>query len=252
MAEVRALFSEMAVAHARPLRDFMIEVSLSSGEPAKEWLDVAAPAATSLRRAAEAVEMPELCAALEGFMAALELVAGERAIHREAKELLLGAYARLVELLPAAFALDGERGRREPIIVRSLLLQVPGVHKMTLDRIYTAGLNNLAMLTAAGPRDLAETTGIDLEVAGRIVERLQRYQRELAELDPGKDRARERAELEALVAALGRLHDEHERLASAWSHRRRSVARSCVTAPNASSARLSGRTPTRSRTTSTW
>jgi hypothetical protein len=217
MAEVRTLFSDMAVAHARPLRDFMIEVAFSGADPTKEWLDVAAPAATSLRRAAEAMEMPELCAALEGFTAALELVSGESAIHREARELLLGAYGKLIELLPAAFALEGERGRREPIIIRSLLLQVPGLHKVTLDKIYAAGLTSLVMLTAARPADLAETTGIDVALAGRIVERLQAYKRELAALDPTKDRAHERAALEAEVAALGRLHDDHEKLAAAWS-----------------------------------
>ena len=215
MAEVRALFAEMAAVHARPLRDFMIEVSW--GDPTREWLDIAVPAAMGLRRASDALEMPELGVALEGFSAALDLAAGEASIHREVKDLLAGAYTKLTELLPAAFALDGERGRREPIIVRALLLQVPGVRKVALDKIYAAGLVSLDMLYAAGPKDLAETTGLDLDLAARIHERLQRHRREAAALDPGRDRAAERAELATLVADLERAHDEHERAAASWS-----------------------------------
>lgn len=215
MAEVRALFIEMAAMHARPLRDFMIEVS--SGDPAREWLDVAAPATAGLRRACEALEMPELGAALDGFSAALELGAGEASIHREVKDLLLGAYGKLTELMPAAFALEGERGRREPIIVRSLLLQVPGVHQVALDKIYAAGLLTLEMLYAAGAKELAETTGLDVALCARIHDRLQRYRREVAEIDPGRDRAAERGELSALLGALMGAHAEHERVASGWS-----------------------------------
>lgn len=215
MAEVRALFTEMAVAHARPLRDFMIEVSW--GEPTREWLDVAIPASAALRRAADALEMPDLGVALDGFSAALELCAGEPAFGREGKDLLLGAYAKLAEMMPAAFALEGERGRREPIIVRSLLLQVPGVQKVSLDKIYAAGLTSLEMLYAAGPADLAETTGLDREVCARIHDRFQRYRQEVAGLDPGKDRAAERAELSARLIELSAAHEEHERLSRQWT-----------------------------------
>ncbi|MFT3764153.1 MAG: hypothetical protein QM820_01330 [Minicystis sp.] len=216
MAAVRALFSEMAVAHARPLRDFMIEVSW--GDPTREWLDIAGPASSALRRAAEALEMPDLGAALDGFAAALDLAAGEASLGKDAKDLLLGAYGKLVELMPAAFALEGERGRREPVIVRSLLLQVSGVQKVAIDKIYAAGLTSLEMLYAAGPRELAETTGLDVELTARIHDRFQRYRREEAQLDPGKDRAAERAELRALTGDLARAHDEHEALTRAWSN----------------------------------
>ena len=215
MDAVRSLFAEMAVDHARPLRDFMIEVSW--GDPTREWLEVANPATAALRRAAEALEMTDLCAAFDGFSAALELAAGEATIHREAKDLLIGAYAKLLEVMPGAFALEGERGRREPIIIRSLLLQVPGVQKVAIDRIYAAGLTSLSMFYMAGPWDMAQTTGLDGEVTARIHERFQRYRREIAELNPGGDRAAERAQLAAAIADLSRAHDEHERLSRAWT-----------------------------------
>ncbi len=215
MAEVRALFAGIAVAYARPLRDFMIE--LAWGEPTREWLDVAVPAALALRRAAAAVELPELDAALEGYGAALELAAGEAALDGGVREMIEGAYARLVEAMPGVFALEGERGRREPVIVRSLLLQVPGVRKVAIDKLYAAGINGLDVFYAARPRELAEATGLEEAVTAAICERFQRYKRELAELSPGKSRERERAELGALTAELHRHHEAHERAAAAWS-----------------------------------
>ncbi len=143
------------------------------------------------------MELPELDAALEGYGTALELAAGEPSIHREVREMLSATYAKLVEVMPSVFALDRERGRREPIIVRSLLLQVPGVHKVAIDKLYAAGINGLDVLYAARPRELAEATGLDEALATAICERFQRYRREVSELGPGKEREKERAELRA-------------------------------------------------------
>lgn len=215
MAEVRALFAGIAVAYARPLRDFMIEVAW--GEPTKEWIDVALPAALALRRAAMAVEMPEVDDALEGYATALELAAGEATLHGEAREMLSAAYGRLVAAMPHVFALDGERGRREPILVRSLLLQVPGVRQVAIDKLYAAGIHSLEVFYAARPRELSEATGLDEGLATAIWERFQRYRREVAALSPSKDRAKERAELGSLVAELRSHHEEHERAAAGWS-----------------------------------
>jgi hypothetical protein len=215
MTQVRALFAEMAVAHAQPLRDFMIEVAW--GEPSKEWLEVATPAVTGLRRASEALEMPELTGALDSVATALELAAGEASIDREVKEMVSGAYARLAEIMPAAFALDGERGQRESIIVRSLLQQVPGVRKVALDRIGAAGISSLSMFYAARARDLADATGLDEALASLIVEKFAAHRRAMAELSPGKDRSNERAELSSLVAELERVNAAYEEAARSWA-----------------------------------
>ncbi len=110
-----------------------------------------------------------------GFTAALELPARAKpTIGRDARDLLTGAYGRLVELMPAAFALSKERGRREPIIVRSLLLQVPGVQKVALDKICRGRPHTTWRCSTPPARaKLAETTGLDVEVTARIHDRFQ-------------------------------------------------------------------------------
>jgi hypothetical protein len=193
----------------------MIEVAW--GEPTREWLEVAVPATQALRSAASAVELPSVDKALEGYQTALELAMGEPTVTGEVRELLAGAYARLIEAMPTVFALEGELGRREPIIVRSLLLQVPGVKHVAIEKLYRAGINALEVLYTARAKDLAEATGLDVEIAAAICERFQRYRREVAELGPGKDRAKERAELTALAADLARQHEEHENAAGDWT-----------------------------------
>jgi hypothetical protein len=175
------------------------------------------PATQALRRAAAAVELPEVDAALEGYEKALELAMAEGSIHREVREVLATAYARLIDALPAVFALEGELLRREPIIVRSLLLQVPGVRHVAVQKLYRAGINALDVFYAARPRELAEATGLDEAVAGAICERFQRYKREVAEPSPSEGRAKERAELEALTESLAREHEAHEAAARSWA-----------------------------------
>jgi hypothetical protein len=81
---------------------------------------------------------------------------------------------------------------------------------------------------AARPRELAEATGLDLPVAEALCERFQRYRREVSDLSPGKDRAKERGALERLTKELVLAHTEHERASGAWggdADARRAAAR---------------------------
>jgi hypothetical protein len=215
MAEVRELFAGIAVAYARPLRDFMIEIAW--GQPTHEWIEVALPATHALRAAAAAVELPGVDKALEGYQTALDLALGESVFSQEVREMIASAYGRLIEALPNVFALEGELVRREPIIVRSLLLQVPGVRYVAIEKLYRAGINALEVFYAARPRDLAEATGIDDALAVAICARFQKYRQEIADLGPAQERAKERAELTGLVAELVAQHEEHEKAAKEWT-----------------------------------
>ena len=67
--------------------------------------------------------------------------------------------------MPQAFALDLDRSQRETVILQSLLMQVPDVKKVTIDRLYAAGLTTLEAMFLATPGDLAATAGIPEDVA---------------------------------------------------------------------------------------
>ena len=190
-------------------------VSSSSSSPRT----TCAKCATSLKRAGEKLDLKELCQALDDYSAALEIVGAreDRAITGDARDLLLVSYERLLEIMPHAFALDTDRTQREAIIVQALLLQVQGVRKVTIDKLYAAGLTSLEVMFTAKADDVVATTGISSVLAERIVEKIQSYRKELKNVVPDASRSSERDRLASLARELKRQHVEYEQAAAGWT-----------------------------------
>ena len=217
LAEVRLLFAQLAANHVRQVRDFMIDMRWS--EATIDWLPICEPALRSLRRAADKLELTDLCEALDRFSASLgeATASGAKSISGAAREALLARYEELARLMPQAFALDLDRTQREAAILQSLLLQVPDVKKVTLDRMYAAGLTTLEAMFLATPGDIAATTGIPEALAAQIVDRFQAYRAQVKATVPDATRARERERIAELTARLRRECDDYERAAESWS-----------------------------------
>jgi hypothetical protein len=214
--ELRDLFTALAANHMRQVRDFMIGVKW--GEAPRDWVGLCGPAVVSLQRASQEMELVDLTEALEGYSVALKAVAEATGstIVGEARDGLLSAYAKLAEIMPDAFGLEGERGKREAIIVHALLQMVPEMRKNTIDKMYAAGLSNLDMLFAAKPDEISATTGIGESLASTIVERFRRYREEMVVLADAT-RAAERQRLGEVAQEMRELHREFELAASDWS-----------------------------------
>ena len=208
--QAQALFRQITVAYIGPVRDFMIELRM--GEPSKEWIQVCAPALASLETSAGRMGLGPLAAALGELRAALEAAENgdSSSINETTREQLLAASHGLATLLPEAFAVDEERDRREPIIVRSLLCQVPGVRKVQLDKLYRAGITSLSMYYVAKSGELAQTTGLAIELCEQIVKRFARY-KSMASIPPDPQRTNELSQLERLSERLAELNDAFER-----------------------------------------
>jgi hypothetical protein len=217
LAEVRVLFAQLAANHVRQVRDFMIDLRWS--EPTTDWLPICEPALRSLRRAADKLELVDLCGALDHFSATVaEVIAGgANTIAGPSREVLLARYEELSRLMPQAFALDLDRTQREAAILQSLLLQVPEVKKVTLDRMYAAGLTTLEAMFLANPGDIAATTGIAEPLAKQIVERFRAYREQVKATVPDATRARDREHIAELTARLRRENDDYERAAASWT-----------------------------------
>jgi hypothetical protein len=107
LAEVEntALFHELAMAHAGPLREFMHE--LAAGPARKHWLEIARPLVASLLSAIKALDQATLVPAMSSLHAAIDLATrtpGSK-IDGGARKALLSAYGRLVIELPCVFDL---------------------------------------------------------------------------------------------------------------------------------------------------
>ncbi len=211
--DVRELFTELAKNYMRPVREFVISLQWREATPA--FVAVCGPAVTSLLRAAKEMGQNDLCTALTSFADTLRACEGPAgsAIEGDARTALLSSYANLGRLYPEVFSLEQERGKRETIIVHSLLRQVPQISKLDIDRIYAAGLTSLDMMFVAKADALSSTTGVDETIAWRIVERFQRYRVETRVL-AGGTKTSERDRLARLCAELRRCHEHYEKIAN--------------------------------------
>jgi hypothetical protein len=190
------------------------------GEPQATWLEQAQPALKSLRKMAAEVGSTELVTALDDFLAALQklLEPGQPpTLTGAARDKLVAAYLPLCTCLPRAFELEGERERREPLIVRALLEQVEGLEPLMIDKMMGAGLGRLAALFAAKADEIAVVTAIPEAIAAAVAARVQAFRKTspaaLATIDPGTT-------VRALAAQLDRLRTAHagfERAAGGWS-----------------------------------
>jgi len=220
-SDVRALFAELAANYMRPVREFIAELA---AKPARRsWLEVCEPAIKSLRRSSEGMELSDLTLALDHFSGALSEAsrAGGDFVDGPARDAILAAYARLVSNLPQAFALepretDAQAAERDAMIVHSVLLQVPGVTRAAVDKLYAAGLTSLDALFTANAEDMSATSGISHEVATRIVAKVSIFR---AERESGRaaTRTSEREDLARTITALRKNHADYERVADAWT-----------------------------------
>jgi hypothetical protein len=214
---VRELFADIAANYVRAVRNFMLEVH--RGDTAKEWIDICQPAVHSIKRAAEKMELEDVHRAIEDFDAVLDLASsqGGRLISGEARDELIATYDMLIHLLPQAFTLDAERDQRESIMIHSILLQLPDVRKVTVDKLYAAGLTTLEVFFLAKPEDLAATAGIPDWLAGKIVDKFQAYRAEMQAVSPDASRSAERGKLASLVESLKGEQEAYERASSGWT-----------------------------------
>jgi len=217
-AALQATFEELAVPHVAPVRSAMMEVRW--GEPQATWLEQAQPALKSLRKMAAEVGSTELVTALDDFLATLQklLEPGQPpTLTGAGRDKLVAAYLPLCTCLPRAFELEGERERREPLIVRALLEQVEGLDPLMIDKMMAAGLGRLAALFAAKADEIAVVTAIPEAIAAAVAARVQAFRRSspaaLATIDPG-------ATVRALAGQLDQMRTAHtgfERAAGGWS-----------------------------------
>jgi hypothetical protein len=201
MSNARELFGQVATVHVRHVRDFMID--LKAGQATTEWLALTEPAVKQIRQMAEQLAIAPLCKALDAYIAVLATASEAGfAISGDVRQKLIDAYEPLEKIMPDTFSLANAKAAREGVIVRALLLQVPDVHKVALDKLVAAGLTSLEAYFVAKPDDVAATTGLDIEVAKKILERFVRYRHDMQSAAVDESRTFEHARLGDLVAEL--------------------------------------------------
>ena len=207
---VEQLFADIAANYARPIKNFIFE--LKRGTATKEWVDICRPAMQGITRAAEGMGLHLAAQRMIDFEAALSIAERneQRVLSGEVRNLLLWCYDDLVKVMPKAFAVgEKERQQREGIIINSLLLQIPDVGRVSIDKLYRAGLTSLEALYLARRDELATATGIPKDVCERICAKFQAYRSGLEASRAGDFCQKSR--LGEFVSELRRLHEGYVR-----------------------------------------
>ena len=108
----------------------------------------------------------------------------------------------MIKALPRAFELEGERDRREPIIVQSVLRQVSVLEPLMVQRLYAVGLGRLDTLLKATAEEIA------------VVAKVQELRRGP---ESAPDLANTRRAVQPLVRSLESIQHSYEKAASGWS-----------------------------------
>jgi len=207
---VQDLFVQLATGYAYPLKNFIFE--LRRGTAAKDWIEICRPALRSISRAAENMRLSRAAKRMTEFDEALSLAQAspERWIGGETRHCILENYEALIAVLPEVFQTGEEAQRREEFIIKSLLKQIPGLGRVTFEKLYAAGLGSMNMLFLANKEDLTAATKIPLEMCERICNSVQQYRKEVEDMPLDAGRSAYRFRLAALVSELRRREEEFE------------------------------------------
>jgi hypothetical protein len=218
-------FADIAKVHAHPLRELMFQLSV--GRTPRQWASACRPVLKPLFDAATQIGLLELVGGLGAFDAALERAAAEpnAYISDAAAEAMSAAYERLRKQMPDAFQRPDRADNRRLILLESLLMQVPDMHRRTLAKLYAAGLSSLGQLGTANAEEISVVAGVDRNLAQAVVDHVQRFEKERSRMDPTTLRTHVQERLRSLVSRLSKLQTEFEEAEEDDSVARKRAAR---------------------------
>ena len=216
VAVVQALFYDIASNYLKPVHFFIAE--LRRGPSRADWIQIARPALENIRRAALDVGVESLDGPIGRIVEALSgtEARGETVIRTASRDAILADYDALIEAAPGAFAIDEALDSSRSLVVHSLLSSIPGVGRVTIDRLYRVGLVAVELIVMASPEDLTLTAGIRRDLAELIVQHFQSYHKEVSSQRPDVMRKSSLERLGDILRTLAVVNGEYE--ASLASH----------------------------------
>jgi hypothetical protein len=209
-ATVQNLFTQIAANHSQPLRNFVFE--LRCGTASKDRIEFLHPSLQMIGDAAAKMGLAEAAERITNFDEVLSMAQArpERLLKCETRVLILDSYNEMSEILPEVFRRGEDEQKREDIIIKSLLREIPGVGRVTFDKLYKAGIGSLEALFLANTADLAAVTSIPVPLCERIAAKFQEYHAEALAISQHDPQSSHRARLTSLVAELRCRHVELE------------------------------------------
>ncbi|OYT72690.1 MAG: hypothetical protein CFK52_04550 [Chloracidobacterium sp. CP2_5A] len=222
------LYDNIAVAYVKPLKDFMREIQLNQKikrRTSLEWIEMVEPSVSLLHGSAEKMGYKKICVALKEMQQALQSQKGvpDQAYFTEAAlQSIQASYERLAQLLPKTFALDLSESdlnsKKEVLIVKFILKQIPEINEKLMNRIILAGLSTFDKFMHSSPDEIAAVTGLSKRQGEDVFMKFYQYRHIYYRHDDEAYRDRFYNMFDVKLSLLRELHLEIEALTE--EHRR--------------------------------
>lgn len=184
----RALFDNIAMACVKPLKDFVREFYRNwklGRKTTLNWIDTITPVLELLLISAVKVSGNDVAVSLMDLQNVLDvqremaLRTDQEVFSDEILQQIGGHYLQLCQLQPKTFSLmasDEELAeKRDSLIVRFVLKQIPGLEVKFIERLIFLGWNNFNRFMESKPTDLVKAGNISQEHAEQICMKFYQY-----------------------------------------------------------------------------
>lgn len=181
----RELLSDSAGEFVKPIKDFVREIERNNAmerETSAAWLSVVATPVALFREASGRVGEGELAAIASRLERAFaqQQQTGSDVLTPAFCGYVLSEYAKLAHELPAAFSLEPDAdhvaAKREALIVKFVLRQVPEVDDRVVNKVLLAGFATIGDIAETAPDDLARSASIGRPLAEKIFMKVFQYE----------------------------------------------------------------------------
>ncbi|QUV92563.1 hypothetical protein [Chloracidobacterium aggregatum] len=227
-AMLMELYDNIAVAYVKPLKDFMREIQLNQKirrRTSLEWIEMVEPSVNLLYGSAEKMGYQKICVALKEMQQALQSqksVPDQAYFTEAALQQVQASYERLAQMLPRTFALDLSasdlNSKKEVLIVKFILKQIPEINEKLMNRIILAGLSTFDKFMQSSPDEIAAVTGLSKRQGEDVFMKFYQYRHIYYRHDDEAYRDRFYSMFDVKLSLLRELHLEIEALTE--EHRR--------------------------------
>jgi len=219
----RELLADSAGEFVKPIKDFVREIERNNAtdrETPTAWLGVVATPVALFREASTRAGETELA----GIASRLERAfvqqqqTGSDVLTPAFCNFVLGEYAKLARELPSAFSLEPDAdhvaAKREALIVKFVLRQVPEVDDRVVNKVLLAGYSSIGDIAETAPDDLARSSSIERPLAEKIFMKVYQYEEMYFRPKEPSAEAKFRAYFAICLNVMKEIQSEVQRLAS--------------------------------------
>jgi hypothetical protein len=185
---IRDLFDNIALAYVKPLKDFVRELyrnSEAGRTTSLEWFEIIEPIFSLLSGSSAKMgyqQIADVINDLERTVRHHKSLVEEQQLEgfdAQAANDIAIAYQQLCELQPKTFALavseEDLADKKEVLVVKFILKQVPDVTDKLLSKLLFAGLNTFDKFMQSKPDEIAALTGMTRALADEIYMKFYQY-----------------------------------------------------------------------------